>query len=385
MALVVVVDSDAGFCRRMRAVFESDEHVRIDEARTTDEARPIIELRAPEVVVLGPAVPREVALPFCEAMGALHPRTEWVLVSDEVSTDLLRDAMRHGVRDVVPTSAKWAEVGEAVSAAVEAAGRQAPASLPEAAPERHGKVVTVFSMKGGVGKTVVATNLGVALARMGLRTVLVDLDLQFGDTAIMLDLKPERTIYDAVQCFDRLDADMLRGYLMPHKSGLQVLLAPVHPEDADAVTVSRAGAIVDMLRAIADVVVIDTAAAFDDIVLAAIDRSDEVYAVATMDVASIKNTRVSLQKLHQLGYDDGLARLVMNRADSKVWLDLGEVEHTIDAEVVAKVPSDRLVPRSVNRGIPVVIDAPKSPVARSLAGLARLVAAGRGEVSDSVA
>jgi len=289
--------------------------------------------------------------------------------------------MRIGIRDVIPAEQPWAETAPVLMAVMEesTARRPAAVAIDSAEPVKHGRVVTIFSTKGGVGKSVIACNVATALAQAGSNVILVDLDLQFGDTGIMLDLKPERTIFDAAQNFDRLDPQMLKGYLVKHSSGAQVLLAPVHPEDADAVTVSRIAVILGMLREIADVVVVDTAAAFDDVVLAAIDASDIVYAVATMDVASIKNTRVSLQKLRQLGYDSGLIKLVLNRADSKVWLDAGEVETSLNSEATARIPSDRLVPRSVNRGVPVVLDSPRSPVSRSLVELAKqITAAGMG-------
>ncbi|PKQ21036.1 MAG: hypothetical protein CVT66_02095 [Actinobacteria bacterium HGW-Actinobacteria-6] len=383
MGLVVIADSDVRFCRRLRSLLESEDGVRCDEVRTLEEASALLPLRRPDVLVLGPSIAPAVALEFAEALKP-GSTVAVVLVSSEESTDLLRRAMRAGVHDVVPMDQQFGEVVRAVQAAMTTAGSrlEEPRAVP--APSR-GRVVTVFSTKGGVGKTVISCNVGVALAKSGLKTVLVDLDLQFGDVGIMLDLAPERTIFDAVQSFERLDAEMLRGFLTQHSSGLQVLLAPVHPEDAEVVTVNRITAIIGLLSKIADVVVIDTSAALDDVVLAAIDSSDAIYAVATMDVASIKNVRVSLQKLAQMGYDHELIRLVINRADSKVWLDPGEAERTINAPVVAELPSDRLVPRSVNRGIPVVLDAPRSGVAHALGGLAKNIAAGCEEVSSSVA
>ena len=120
-----------------------------------------------------------------------------------------------------------------------------------------------------------------------------------------------------------------------------------------------------------DYVVIDTCPSFSEAVLAALDRSDEVLVVTMMDVASIKNTRISLQKLRQLGYDAHRLRIVLNRSDSKVLLEPGEVEDAIGVEIAAHVPSDRMVPRSVNKGVPIVIEAPRSAVARSMVALAQ--------------
>ncbi|MDI6712403.1 MAG: P-loop NTPase [Anaerosomatales bacterium] len=371
MPRVLLVDGDARFRSQARATLGSIEGIDVDETATLDDADASVVAAAPDVVVLGPSLDYGSCLAFAERIPGRGCLARVVVVQNAVTLDAVREAMRRGVHDVVPLDGSWAEVAAAVREAASAGRRaeeQAAAVPPRAA------VFTVFSTKGGVGKSVIACNLGVSLASIGLSTILVDLDLMFGDAAIMLDLKPERTVYDAVQSFDRLDGELLRAYLTKHSSGLEVLLAPVRPEDAEVVTASRVGTLLDMLARICEVIVIDTAASFDDVVLSAIDRSDEVLAVATLDVASIKNTRVSLQKLAQLGYGGGLASLVLNRADSKVWLDVGEVEKSLPAPIVARIPSDRLVPRSVNRGAPVVLDAPRSAVARALTDLAKHVA-----------
>lgn len=317
-------------------------------------------------LVLGPGLDQEAALTIAEMLNA-SSATPVVLISAEVSLSLMKAAMRVGVRDVC--SAK--EASEDLAAAVVAAVR---AALPASATKGKGRVVTVLGMKGGVGKSIVSSNLAVGLASYGKRTVLLDLDLQFGDAAIMLQLKPERTIYDAMQAYDRLDAEMLAGFLVSHPSGLKALLAPVAPEEAESVTGVRLGRIIELLRQIADVVVIDTPPALNDVVLTALEESDEVYAVSGLEVPSVKSIRVALQKLKQLGFDPARTRLIVNRADSKVGLDPSEVAKATGCVIAAEVPSDRLVPSSVNRGVPIVMDKPKSAVARSLLLLARDVA-----------
>lgn len=380
MQLVVIAESEPSFGLALREHFRAHTEVHFDDARSLADVKSIVQLRDPDVVLIGPSIEQGLALRFVREHTVEHPDTAFVLVTNEVTADLLHQAMKSGLSDVVSAQETYDEVARAVSEALETAldrrsvvRREEPQEQDETG--HKGTVATVFSTKGGVGKTVIASNIGVALASVLKRSVvLLDLDLQFGDTGILLNITPERTIFDAVQAFDRLDSEMLKGFLSEHESGLKVMLAPVRPEEAEYVTVSRLGVIIGLLQEIADFVIIDTAAAFDDVVLAAIDRSDEVFAVATMDVASIKNTRVSLQKLEQMGYDGDKVRLVLNRADSKVWLDPDEVERTIEGPVVAKIPSDRLVPRSVNRGVPVVLDSPKTAVARSLVSLAELVA-----------
>lgn len=378
MGAFIIVDRDPEFASKLEQLLcrEPGQSVLVVPAlgRLADQVAETDAL----VVVFGPSLPLDGVMEAAEFVVTRQPATASVLVVPKITTELMRQAMRAGFNDVVGADGTFGEVASAVlDAGADALKRREAsgvATAGHATTDGRGHVVTVFSTKGGVGKTVIASNLGVALAgQLGKRTILLDLDLRFGDTGIMLRLKPERTIYDAMQSFERLDASMMRGYLTRHPSGLDVLLAPLRPEDAERVTATRLARIIALLREDADVVIIDTPAAFDDTVLTAIDKSDEVFAVATMDVASIKNTRISLQKLRQLGYGDDLVKLVLNRADSKVWLEVPEVERAVEGEIVARIPSDRLVPRSVNKGAPVVIDAPKSPVARSLVDLARLI------------
>ncbi|HEY3317889.1 MAG TPA: AAA family ATPase [Coriobacteriia bacterium] len=359
------------------------------EVLCADEAgvEAVFSAEQPSVVVLGPLLETSAAMALARRFAAATPPCEVVLVAVEPSTELMRTAMRVGVRDVLSAEDDFVEVAEAVRLAHGSAMQRGRTQVEKAvrAERRLAKVVTVFGTKGGVGKSVVATNMAVALAQAGHAVMLLDLDLQFGDTAIMLQLVPERTIFDAVQSFDRLDAEMLKGFLIEHSSGVRALLAPVHPEEAEAVTASRVATIIGLLRELADFVVIDTPASFNDVVLGALEQSDEVYTIATMDVPSVKNVKVSLQKLQQLGLDGGRTRLVLNRADSKVGLQPADIESATGQGIVAKIPSDRLVPRAVNKGIPVVVDAPRSPVARALNALAQLASQRMEEVDADVA
>ncbi|MBN2848359.1 MAG: AAA family ATPase, partial [Coriobacteriia bacterium] len=247
MGLVLITDADVEFCTRAREAIGGACGDSVEDVRTIEDAAVLASLRSPDLLVIGPSVDTAEALAFAESVDQAHPSCVTVVVARKVTTELMRVAMRVGVRDVVPASAT-SEIAESLRAAAEAAAKaMEPATLVEARPAL-GRVVTFFSTKGGVGKSFLASNVAVALAESGAKTVLIDLDLQFGDAGVLLDLTPERTIYDAVQCFDRLDADMLGGFLTEHKSGVQVLLAPIHPEDAEAITVSRLGVILSLLR-----------------------------------------------------------------------------------------------------------------------------------------
>jgi pilus assembly protein CpaE len=203
--------------------------------------------------------------------------------------------------------------------------------------------------------------------------VLVDADLQFGDIAIMLKLAPQHTIYDAVGAIDRLDGQLLHNLLSRHEpSGLYVLPAPLEPAFADQITSAQTLRILRLLKEQAAFVVVDTPAYFNDVVLGLIEESDDVLLVAGMDIPNIKNVKIGLQTLRLLNIPLAKVKLVLNRANSKVKLDVGEVERTLQMKADALIPSEVAVPQSVNKGAVVVLDSPRSGVAAALEGLADL-------------
>jgi pilus assembly protein CpaE len=236
------------------------------------------------------------------------------------------------------------------------------------------QVITVFSTKGGAGKSMIAANLAVVLARRSTKpVVLVDADLQFGDVAVMLKLAPQHTIVDAVGSSDRLDATLLQQFLMRHEpSGLLILPAPLEPSFADQISAAEMVRIIELLRTFCEYVIIDTPAYFNEVVLGLIEESDEVLLIAGMDIPNIKNVKIGLQTLRLLNVPMSKLHLVLNRANSKVKLDVSEVERTLQIKAESLIPSDVVVPQSVNKGTPVVLDAPKSGVAKSIEQLANM-------------
>jgi pilus assembly protein CpaE len=380
MALVIIAGCDDPVGRALATELAGTAALTMACFPTLESAMQSVEGKNPSVVVVCPSVDAADGIALAASLRKRDSDTATLLVTPHPDAGLLRAALKAGVRDVLTEDDGPKAIAAAVLEADEAVVRRRAVEegrgAEVAASPRRGTVVTVFSTKGGVGKSVLATNLSVALAHdLKKSTILIDLDLQFGDVSVMLQLPPERTIFDAAQAFDRLDAEMLSGFLVKHDSGLLALLAPVRPEEAESVTTSRIAQIIALTRTLADFVVVDTPAALSEVVLTALEQSDLVLAVATLDVPSVKNTKVSLQKLHQLGFDGSMVRLVLNRADSKVWLEPHEIEKAIADRIVARIPSDRLVPRSVNKGVPVVLDSPHSAVARSMLALAREVAA----------
>ena len=367
------------------AVVDADQAIRSRLAmQLGDFAVPVASIDAlrerltgvPLVAVLGPSCAGTDGLAAAEKLVSDRPEVGAILIAPELSTDLFRQALRAGIRDVLPAPVDTTQLSEAVRRVVETLSVARP-PVPAGAAEPagpSGRVITVFSTKGGAGKSVIAANLAVVLARRSERpVVLVDADLQFGDVAVMLKLAPQHTIVDAVGSIDRLDTSLLQNLLVRHEpSGVLVLPAPLEPAFADQIGAEEMVRIVEMLTSFAEYVVVDTPAYFNDVVLGLIEVSDEVLLVAGMDIPNIKNVKIGLQTLRLLNTPMSKLRLVLNRANSKVKLDVGEVERTLQVKADCLIPSDVVVPQSVNKGTPVVLDAPKSGVARSIEQLADL-------------
>jgi pilus assembly protein CpaE len=235
-----------------------------------------------------------------------------------------------------------------------------------------GRIVTVFSPKGGTGKTVMSSNLATAFAKHGgKRTLLLDLDLQFGDAAIMLGIEPDKTIYDLVVAPGELDPEKLAGYTTRHSSGVDVLPAPVRPEDAELVTEAKLSRLLEVAKESYEMIVVDTSPFFHGPMLATLDSTDELLLVCGLDVPTIKNVRLSLQTLELLSFPTERIRVVLNRANTNVGMKRGEVEAALEQRVRYEIPSDRAVPLAVNRGNPAVVSDPKADFSRALREMAK--------------
>ena len=233
-------------------------------------------------------------------------------------------------------------------------------------------MICVLGPKGGTGKTVTSSNLAAALARAGKSVSAVDLNLQFGDLALAMGVRPEKTMYDLVQSGGSLDADKLEAFLMPHESGVRVLIAPTRPDQASTVGPEFLREVYPLLRATSDFVVLDSSPGFTPEVISAIDNSSYVCMVGTLDTLSLKNTRLGLETLDLMGYDPERVVLILNRADSRVGIDDEDVLAVVGKRPDVHIPSDVDVPRSVNEGRPIVLAKPDSAAAKAFQGLAEM-------------
>ncbi|WP_426244144.1 AAA family ATPase [Nocardioides sp. LHG3406-4] len=317
-------------------------------------------------VVLGPNLSLDAALTLSDQMRTQRPTIGVVLIRQAVDTDVLTRAMHAGVREVV-SDGDMAAIGAALDRAHEvwiALRGSAPAPT-------LGKVLTVFSPKGGVGKTTVSVNLALALAADASRKVcLVDMDLAFGDVAITLQLFPTHSIEHLIGSESTLDFGLVHSMLTPHESGLMVLAAPSLPDARDRVTGALVTRVIKALQEHFDYIVVDSAPTFDEQTLTALDGTDECVIVATLDVPTLKNVRVALDTLDMLSIALDHRHLLLNRADDQVGLGADKVESILGMEVAARMVTSMEIAAATNAGQPIVVSSPdheSSKVIRALA------------------
>lgn len=318
------------------------------------------------LVVIGPSVPLETACTFAESERLERPQVGVILLRNRLDVGILAHALRAGMREVVQADDMTA-LADAVRRS-----RTLSAQLQGGGPgssegDRDGKVVTVFSAKGGVGKTTMSTNFATYLASTGSKTLLIDLDLMFGDVAICLQLVPTSSIFDLVKMAGHLDAQAMAGVVVTHEdSGLDILAAPSDPGDAERVPVSTVVEVIRVARPEYDFIVVDTPPSFTEHVLAAIDHSDLTVLITTLDIPALKNLRVAISTLDALGGTKESRVVLLNRADAKAGLHPNDVEAALKHPISAKVPASISVPASINRGVPLILDEPKNPVSLAM-------------------
>ena len=381
-AAIIVVEEDArtrqSLCQLLSPGWAPQAFGSLDDA---DGAR--IEPGRPAILLLGPSQATEAALQRTAAALEATPGTGAVLLVDFASPTLMSLALRAGLNDALSLDSANEHLAKAVADLArrleDDLTRQRDGQRPTTASggTRTGFVTSVFSPKGGVGKSVIAVNLAVALARRtGDPVVIVDLDLQFGDVAVMLRLQPRHTVADALSAGELLDEALLRSFLARHdESGVFVLAAPTSPSEADLAGPAPMLRVLELLRDMFPHVVVDTPPHLSELVLQAVAASDAVAFLVGLDVPSVKNAQLGLQAFDLLQVPRSKVTLVLNRADSKVHLSARDIERALEATIDIGFPSDLTVPQSVNQGQPALIAYPRSRFSSQAYELADLVLA----------
>ena len=320
---------------------------------------------ATDLLVIACSGYSERALSLIGSTAREHPELPIVVLSQSSPDGFLSRLFAVGADDVV----RLPEAPERVRFTLQkvVARRRAVAA---ANGSGTGSMICVLGPKGGTGKTVTTSNLSVALAGTNKRVAVVDLDLQFGDLALCMGVRPETTIFDLANSPGSLDSDKLDAYLIQHESGARILVAPTRPDHAGAISIEFLRDVYTILRETNDFVIVDTSPGFSPEVISAIDASSEVCMLTMLDTLSLKNARLGLETLDLMGYAREHTLLVLNRADSRVGISDEDVERIIGRKPEVRVPSDVEVTRSVNDGRPIVLSRPKAEASTSFRRLA---------------
>ncbi|TFV80222.1 MinD/ParA family protein [Blastococcus sp. CT_GayMR20] len=344
-----------------------------DPARLFEQ---LVDGELPDVLLVGPHAPAPEVLTLASRLDVQSPGIAVVLMADP-SPEMWQAAMRAGIRDLLPPTAEVADIRAAVDRAGQAAASRRRVLRPVSETERYtGRVITIASPKGGVGKTTVSTNLAIGLtAAAPQSTVLVDLDVQFGDCASALGLVPEYTLPDAVRGPASEDTMVLKTFLTQHPSGLYAVCGAESPAAGDTVSGEDVTRLLASLAREFRYVVVDTAPGLSEQTLAALDRATDVVMLTSMDVPGVRGLRKELDVLRELCMIPAGRHVVMNFADPKGGLSVRDVETTIGAGVDVVLPRSKAVPASTNQGVPIISSSRRDPMAKELRRLVSRFAA----------
>ena len=376
---VVIVDDIAETRENIKKLlqFESDIEV-IGTARTGREAVAIAKEKRPNVIIMDINMPDMDGITATEQITKDVPSAQIVILSVQSDSDYLRRAMMAGARDFLTKPPSGDELISTIRRAYEISRARA-LSMPvqgsggssgQATAVQEGKIITVYSAKGGVGCTTIATNLALALQTEETKVAVIDCNLQFGDVAVFFNIKPQHSVIELFESAESLDPDFIGSVAISHTSGIRVFLAPPSPEQADVVQAAQVKKTLEILRNMFTYVIVDTASALTDIALSIFDVSDKIVLVTTPDIPSIKDARIFFDLIDALNYPLDRIMFTLNRVDKRGGITAQNIQDSIKHEVTAQIPLEERVLFSINNGVPLFSTNRNLPFAQSIADMA---------------
>lgn len=387
---VLIVDDIAETRENIRKLlqFESDFEV-VGAARTGREGITLAKETKPDVILMDINMPDMDGITATENIRRDIPYSQIVILSVQGDPNYMRRAMLAGARDFLTKPPTVNELTSAIRRAGKMAVEERSKTIPVLKAQSGaagaansamaaltlGKVIVVYSPKGGCGCTTLATNLAMALQSDDTPVAIVDGNLQFGDVAVFLNEQGKNSIVDLAPRADELDPDIIDEVLITHKpTGVKILASPFRPEDAENVTGDQVAHMLEYFRRIFSYIIVDTTSSLTDITLSVIDSSDVIILVTVQDIPSIKNARLFLDLAEALKLDRKRIVFVMNRFDKRIGITPEKVSDSFKQEIVAVLPlDDRVVIPSVNRGIPFMLGDKSRPIARNFLQMTEIV------------
>ncbi len=386
---VLIVDDISETRENIRRLLQFDNLIDvIGAARSGHEAIDMAQQNKPDVIVMDINMPDMDGIAATEIIRKKVPFTQVIILSVQNDQSYMRKAMLAGARDFLSKPPTIDELTSAIRRAGDMAHDErnkvsqafpvaavGGTAAPTLATQAMGKVIVVYSPKGGTGTTTIATNLALTMINEESKVVLVDASLQFGDVTVFLNEQAKNSILDLTPHVDELDPEFVDEVALKHSTtGLRVLSAPTRPEQADQVVGEQFGKLLNYLRHIYTYIIVDTASYLTETVQAALDVSDIIILITTQDIPAIKNANAFLTLADTSGIKRDRIMFIMNRYDKRIAISPERVGESLRQEVLLSIPyEERIVPGSINRGIPFVLDNKTHPVSKAIASLADLV------------
>lgn len=347
----------------------------IGEAADGKEAVELALKLKPDIVLMDINMPKVNGLKATEEISMKDPDIIVIIMSVQKEREYLKKAMLCGAKEYI---IKPFDLDTAINTIIGAYDKERErrdyinrTSLLDD-NKKEPKVITVFSTKGGVGKTTIAVNTAISIAKeTGDKVAIIDLDLQFGDIAVMLDIAPTKTIVDLIEDISNINSDILKEYTTQYLQGIDILPAPIKPEYAEYVNSSHIEKIIGIMKKEYQYIVIDTPTSFDDVTLSALDISDKILFVSNMDLVSIKNVRLGLDVMDSLNYSDQKVKLVINKGNQRYGIKFKDLQEAFKKEINAVIPEDnKTIITSINKGYPFMRHRKNGKIYKSIKGLA---------------
>ncbi|MBZ4686828.1 MAG: pilus assembly protein CpaE [Clostridia bacterium] len=366
---ILIVDDIAETRESVKKLLSLDGELSVvGEAANGEDALKMVKKKKPDIVLMDINMPDINGLEVTERITVRYPDSAVIMMTVQGEIEYMKKAMLAGARDYITKPFSEEELIGAIKKVYRLEHRKKNKGAVEQVGRGEPQIVTLFSTKGGVGKTILAANLAVSLYNMThKKIILVDLDLQFGDLAALLNIMPKQTISHLVQETGEMDLELVESYTVKHtRSGVDLLAAPLRPEYAELVNSQHVEKILKILKQSYDYIVVDTSATFNEINLTTLDLANQILLVKCLDLLTVKNAKIALEVLESLQYREKV-QLIFNKVSKEGGLRIEDVERTVGATVSHQLPvEDKVVLNSVNKGIPFVLSNPTARISQGV-------------------
>lgn len=374
--LISKMERNIGILKRM---IDDEDILIIGDSTGGSLALDKIENTSPNIIIMTLGAGDTDVLNLAERIILHRPRTFVILVAENLDIEMMQSAVKIGCHNVIEIPKSQKEFAEYIKSVYNNESIKLKSLNEKENLLWSSTVISIFGAKGGLGKSTISANLAVKLAEKRKKVALVDLDLQFGDVHIFMDIEPKDTITELFQDVLTPNIDSVRSYMSVHSSGVHVLCAPKSPEYAELISAEKVLSLLSLLRTYYDYVILDTAPSFSEVNMTAIESSSLIFFITGLDISILKNSKLSISLLESLQQTDKV-RVIVNRAVDMNTITVSDVEKIIGYPIWAKIPSDyKVAVNALNRGIPFVTGAPNSKLSMSVSELADKLVSGKTE------